>query len=147
MQIQAREALDPEVAALVMAQQRELAQAGDELVYPAHDDVHYLVACIGGHAVACGAWQPLEDGVAELKRMYVRPAHRGQGIARALIVALEEEALAAGRPTLRLETGSYLTAAIALYQSAGYRQIPVYGEYVGNPLSVCFEKRLPALVF
>ncbi|MEV6637121.1 GNAT family N-acetyltransferase [Actinoplanes sp. NPDC051470] len=145
MQIQAREALDPEVAALVTAQQRELAESGDEFVYPA-PDVHYLVALIGGRAVACGGWQPLEEGVAELKRMFVRPSYRGQGIARALVVALEEEALAAGHTTVRLETGVYLTGAIALYRSAGYRPIPVYGEYVGNPLSVCFEKRLPALV-
>ena len=94
--------------------------------------------------MACGAWQPLEPGVAELKRMYVRPAYRGRGIARQLVVALEEEAFAAGRPVLRLETGTYLTRAIALYRSAGYRPIPVYGEYVGNPYSVCFEKRLPA---
>lgn len=146
MQIQAREALDPEVAALVTAQQRELAESGDEIVYPAHDDVHYLVAVLGGHAVACGAWQPLEAGVAELKRMFVRPAFRGRGIGRALVVALEEEALAAGCTTIRLETGTYLAGAIALYRSAGYRPIPVFGEYVGNPLSVCFEKRLPALV-
>jgi putative acetyltransferase len=146
VQIQAREALDPEVAALVTAQQRELAESGDPMVYPAHDRVHYLVALIGGPAVACGAWQHLEDDVAELKRMYVRPSYRGRGIARALVVALEEEVMAAGYTTVRLETGTYLTGAIGLYRSAGYRPIPVYGEYVGNPLSVCFEKRLPALV-
>jgi hypothetical protein len=62
-----------------------------------------------------------------------------------LIVALEEEALAAGRPILRLETGTYLSAALHLYRSAGYQPIPVYGEYVGNPFSVCFEKRLSVL--
>jgi GNAT superfamily N-acetyltransferase len=146
VQIEARDALDPEVTALVVAQQRELAQAGDEVTYPAHDDIRYLVVVLDGRAVACGAWQPLEPGVAELKRMYVRPAYRGRGIARQLVVALEEEALAAGRPTLRLETGTYLPAAIALYESSGYRRIPVYGEYAGNPFSVCFAKQLPALV-
>jgi ribosomal protein S18 acetylase RimI-like enzyme len=59
----------------------------------------------------------------------------------ALVVALEEEALAAGRPIVRLETGTDLPAAIALYRSAGYLPIPVYGEYVGNPFSVRLEKR------
>lgn len=75
--------------------------------------------------------------------MYVRPAFRGRGLARQLLTALEEVALAAGHRVLRLETGSYLPAAIALYTSAGYGHIPVYGEYAGNPFSRCFEKRLP----
>jgi putative acetyltransferase len=74
----------------------------------------------------------------------VRPAFRGRGIARQLIVALEEEALADDRPVLRLETGTYLPAAIGLYRSVGYVPIPVFGEYAGNPYSVCFEKSLVA---
>ena len=144
MQIETRAATDAELAALVTAQQRELAQFGDEVVYPAHDDVTYLVAVVDGRAVACGAWQPLDADTAELKRMYVRPAYRGRGIARQMIVALEEEAYATGRWVIQLETGTYLPAAIALYRSAGYQPIPAYGEYVGNPYSVCFAKRLPA---
>ncbi|MEV4643002.1 GNAT family N-acetyltransferase [Actinoplanes sp. NPDC049548] len=145
MIIESRPGTDPELASLLVAQQRELAEAdggADGVVYPMHDDVSYLVGVVDGRAVACGAWQALEPGVAELKRMYVRPAYRGRGLARQLVVALEEEALAAGRPVLRLETGTYLPAAIALYRSEGYLQIPVYGEYVGNPYSVCFEKSL-----
>jgi putative acetyltransferase len=143
--IESRAWSDAELAALVTAQQRELNEiAGefDEVVYLTHDDASYLVVVVEGRAVACGAWQPLEPGVAELKRMYVRPAFRGRGIARQLIVALEEEALADDRPVLRLETGTYLPAAIALYRSAGYAPIPVFGEYVGNPYSVCFAKSL-----
>jgi len=143
--IESRTASDAELAALVIAQQKELSEAGgglDSVVYMPHDDAAYLVVVLRGRAVACGAWQPLEPRVAELKRMYVRPAFRGRGIARQLIVALEEEALADGRPVLRLETGTYLPAAIALYRSAGYAPIPVFGEYVGNPFSVCFEKSL-----
>jgi GNAT superfamily N-acetyltransferase len=143
--IESRLALDPELAALVTSQQRELRERDGQVFLP-HDDVEYLVAVVAGRAVACGAWQPLEDGVAELKRMYVRPAFRGRGIARQLIVAIEEEALAAGRPVIRLETGTYLPAAIGLYRTSGYQPIPVFGEYVGNPYSVCFEKTLAALV-
>ena len=148
MLIESRASSDAELAALVTAQQRELNEiAGefDEMIYLTHDDASYLVVVVEGRAVACGAWQPLEPGVAELKRMYVRPAFRGRGIARQLIVALEEEALADDRPALRLETGTYLPAAIALYRSAGYAPIPVFGEYVGNPYSVCFEKSLVAV--
>lgn len=138
---------EPGLAALLAAQQYELSQADggrDGAVHPLHDDVSYLVAVTGGRVVACGGWQGLEPGVAEIKRMYVRPAFRGRGIARNLVVALEEEALAAGRPVLRLETASYLPSAIGLYRSAGYERIPAYGEYVGNPYSVCFEKSLVA---
>ena len=147
MLIESRASYDPELAALLIAQQEELGEAGggvDGIVYLPRDDAAYLVVVVHGRAVACGAWQPLEPGVAEIKRMYVRPAFRGRGIARQLIVALEEEALAGGRPVLRLETGTYLPAAISLYRSAGYVPIPVFGEYVGNPYSVCFEKSLAA---
>jgi putative acetyltransferase len=147
--IESRPSLDPELAALIAAEQheiRELDGGANTSVFVPGDDAAYLVAAVDGRAVACGAWQGMEPGAAELKRMYVRPAFRGRGIARQLIVAIEEEALAAGRPVIRLETGDYLPAAIALYQSSGYRQIPAYGEYVGNPYSVCFEKRLGALV-
>ncbi|MFB9359351.1 GNAT family N-acetyltransferase [Actinoplanes nipponensis] len=147
MLIESRASSDAELSALVIAQQKELSDAdggADGVVYMPRDDAAYLVVVLHGRAVACGAWQPLEPGVAELKRMYVRPAFRGRGIARQLIVALEEEALADGRPVLRLETGTYLPAAIGLYRSAGYHPIPVFGEYLGNPYSVCFEKSLVA---
>ena len=149
MLIESRPPLDPEVSALVVAQQRELRAADgglDGQVFLPHDDAAYLAVVVGGRVVACGAWQALAPGVAEIKRMYVRPAFRGRGIARQLIVALEEETLAAGRTVVRLETGIYLPAALNLYRSAGYHEIPVYGEYVGNPYSVCFEKHLAVLV-
>ncbi|WP_412739710.1 GNAT family N-acetyltransferase [Krasilnikovia sp. MM14-A1259] len=145
MLIESRPLTDAELGTLLLAQQRELAEAhggADDVAYAVRDAASYLVAVVDGRAVACGAWQPLEPGAAELKRMFVRPAYRGRGIARQLVVALEEEALAAGRPTLRLETGTYLPAAIALYRSCGYAEIPPYGEYAGNPFSVCLEKRL-----
>jgi GNAT superfamily N-acetyltransferase len=142
--IESRPVHDPELAALVAAQQRALRDADgglDGVTYPAHD-CSYLVVVVDRRVVACGAWQPLGEGVAEIKRMFVRPAHRRRGVARQLVGALEEEALAAGRPIVRLETGTYLPAALALYRAAGYLPIPVFGEYVGNPFSVCFEKRL-----
>ena len=47
-----------------------------------------------------------------------------------------------GFHTLRLETGRNLAPALGLYRGAGYHPIPLYGEYVGNPISVCFEKSL-----
>ena len=144
MLIESRPGLDPELAALVTAQQREMRTA--EQTFRPSDDAAYLVAVVQGRAVACAGWQPLPDGTAELKRLYVRPAFRGRGIARQLIVAIEEEVLAEDRGLLRLETDAFLPAAIALYQSSGYHEIPAFGEYAGNDYSICFEKRLAALV-
>lgn len=149
MLIENRPFLDPELAALVTAQQREIREVegrpGSKIFAP-DDDSEYIVAAVDGRAVACAAWRSMGGGMAELRRMYVRPAFRGRGIARQLIVAVEEDALAAGLPVIRLETGSSLLAAIGLYETSGYSAIPAYGEYAGNPSSVCFEKRLAALV-
>ncbi|WP_200216084.1 GNAT family N-acetyltransferase [Micromonospora coerulea] len=146
MLIESRPATDPEIAALVTAQQRELREADGGLDGQAtltHDDIHYLVAVVGGRAVGCGGVQALAADTGELKRMYVRPAYRGRGIARQLLAALEELAFQRGHTVVCLETGTYLPAAIGLYTSCGYEPIPVYGEYVHNPYSVCFAKRLP----
>jgi len=97
---------------------------------------------VAGRPVACGAVQPIGAGVGEVKRMYVRPAYRGNGYGRLILAALEELAVQRGFHTLRLETGRNLAPALGLYRDAGYRPIPLYGEYVGNPISVCFEKSL-----
>jgi putative acetyltransferase len=140
--IESRPPLDPELAALVTAQMRETRELGqlvDTAVFAPCDDAVYLAGVVDGRVVACGGWQPAGDGIAELKRMYVRPAFRGRGIARQMIVAIEEDALAAGRSVIRVETGA--PAAIALYQSSGYRETDA-----GDPATVCFEKRLAALV-
>ena len=107
-----------------------------------HDRLAFLVACAGGEAVGCGAVRELEPGVGEVKRMFVRPAWRRRGVARQLLAALETEARKRGYGALRLETAWGQPEAIGLYRSAGYVDIPPFGEYIGNPASVCFEKRL-----
>ncbi|MGC4786117.1 GNAT family N-acetyltransferase [Micromonospora zamorensis] len=146
MLIESRPVTDPEIAALVVAQQRELREADgglDGQVFMPHDDVRYLAVVVNDRAVACGGLQSLDAETGEIKRMYVRPAYRGRGIARQLVAALEECAFRQGHSVVCLETGTYLPTAIALYTSCGYEQIPAYGEYVSNPYSVCFAKRLP----
>lgn len=97
-----------------------------------------------GEALGCGGLRPLAPGVAELKRMYVVAAARGRGVGRAVLVALEEAALARGWTTLRLETGhrERMPEAVGLYTGAGYVPIPPFGDYVGEPDSQCFERRL-----
>jgi predicted O-methyltransferase YrrM/GNAT superfamily N-acetyltransferase len=102
----------------------------------------FLVACAEGQPVGCGAIRPLVPGVAEVKRMFVRPEWRGRGVARRILAGLEATALGQGYHTLRLETGLKQPEAIGLYRSAGYTRIPAFGDYLGDPVSMCFEKPL-----
>jgi GNAT superfamily N-acetyltransferase len=102
----------------------------------------FLVARLGAQAVGCGALRPLEANIAEIKRMYVAPAGRRRGIARQILLELERRAVEFGYHALRLETGVRQPEAQRLYESVGYRPIAAFGPYVGNPTSVCYEKRL-----
>jgi GNAT superfamily N-acetyltransferase len=81
--------------------------------------------------VGCGALRALGDGAAEVKRMYVVPAARGRGVARAVLAGLEAAARERGWSTLRLETGPRQPEAVGLYTRAGYRPIRAFGVYVG----------------
>ncbi len=112
----------------------------------------FLVGYEDGVPVATGAWRAVDadpadparrDGDAELKRMYVEPAARGRGHARTVLVALERAAAAAGRRRMILETGDPQSAAIALYESSGYRRTSRFGVYRNDPRSRCFAKPLP----
>jgi GNAT superfamily N-acetyltransferase len=107
------------------------------------DVVAFIVARDGdGRAVGCGALRPLADGVAEIKRMYVRPHARGAGVSRLLLAALERAALTRGFTTIRLETGTRQPEAMGLYATAGYEEIEGFGAYADHPDSRCFEREL-----
>ncbi len=105
-------------------------------------DLIFLVVRMAHDVVGCGALRPLEAGIAEIKRMYVRLPYRGRGISRKILGALESMARERGYATLRLETGTEQPEALGLYRSSGYARIPSYGEYIENPYSICFEKKL-----
>ncbi len=96
-----------------------------------------------GAAQACGAIALL-PGLAELKRMYVRPEARGRGAADAIVRFLEGVAERHGYGMLHLETGVKQQAALAFYARIGFRRRPPFGSYTDDPLSVCMEKRLDA---
>jgi putative acetyltransferase len=103
----------------------------------------FLLVSRGGAPVGCGALRLLDAETAELKRMYVSPGERGNGIGRRLVAALEAEARALGVRRLVLETGLRQTAALALYRATGFQPIPLYGEYCLSPeTSVCMGKEL-----
>ncbi|MEU7765603.1 GNAT family N-acetyltransferase [Nocardia sp. NPDC049190] len=78
----------------------------------------------------------------EVKRMFVRPAHRGSGAAALLLGAAERAAGAAGRPRLILQTGHLQPEAVRFYERNGYYRIPIFPPYEPLPLSNCFAKDL-----
>jgi len=112
-------------------------------------DGSFFVGYLEG-PVATGAWRrsPVEalgtSRTVEVKRMYVAPAARGQGLARRMLAHLEADAAAYGAEAVVLETGLAQPEAIALYESSGYTRIPGFGYYRDAPLSRCYARRLPS---
>ena len=99
-----------------------------------------LLVRVDGAAAGLGGVRHLDTEVAEVKSMYLAPAHRGRGLARSLLTELEGIARRHGCRAVRLDTSDYLTEAIGLYRAAGYRKVP---DYNGNPkASLWFERSL-----
>jgi len=109
----------------------------DEMV-PPHGV--FLVGYEDGRAIAIGGLRRLQDGVGEIKRMYVVPDARSRGAGRALLAALEDAARAADYERVRLDAGPAQQHSRALFAKTGYVEIPKYN---ANHRSVYFgEKRL-----
>lgn len=120
---------------------------GDEHTYYAQFNKidhlqHVVVAYVNGEAVGCGAFKPYADSTVEIKRMFVRPALRGQRIAQQVLTELEAWASELKFAGFVLETGKRQPEAIRLYQRCGYEIIPNYGQYAGLENSVCMQKLL-----
>ena len=75
--------------------------------------------------------------------MYVRPEYRGAGFGRLLLEHLVAHARSHGVSVLRLETGIHQLEAVALYEGMGFARVPPFGPYFVDPLSLCYELRLP----
>jgi GNAT superfamily N-acetyltransferase len=100
----------------------------------------FLLIEAGGEPAGFGGIRHLDTDVAEVKTMYLAPPHRGKGLAPILLANLEEIAREHGCRAIRLDTSDYLTEAIALYRSAGYREV---ADYNGNPkANLWFERQL-----
>jgi ribosomal protein S18 acetylase RimI-like enzyme len=109
----------------------------------------FFVGYLDGRPAASGAWRRREDvealgstSTAEIKRMYVAPAARGRGLARAMLAHLERTAFEAGASVSILETGTLQPEAIALYESSGYVEVSKFGFYCHASESRCYAKAL-----
>lgn len=115
----------------------------DDLVAPQEvsgDAGAFFVAYEEDRPVGCGALRRLEPGVGEIRHVWVHPAARRLGLARRLLGALEQEAVARHLNVVRLDTHAALTEAQAMYRACGYTPIPAYDDNVYA--SHWFEKRL-----
>ena len=115
-----------------------------EAIFQPH--IHFFVATLDGVPAGCGG-VALLDGFAEVKRMYVRPAARGRGVAQAVIARLAAVAGEHGHSVLRLETGDVQHAALRFYEREGFVRCGVFGDYARMPdaaiaTSVFMEKAL-----
>ena len=102
----------------------------------------FWLATAGGDAIGSIALTPLEGGAAELDVMYVAPAHRGVGVAQALLAALLAHARAAGVAVARLRAGEPQPEALRFYTAAGFEPIEPFGKWVGDDSARCFELHL-----
>jgi ribosomal protein S18 acetylase RimI-like enzyme len=146
--VEARGYRDADVLALDDAVQAEYVTrygGPDAVVDPADFEPPnglFIVGFLDGQPVASGGWRRLGPEVAELKRMYVVPTHRRQGLARRMLAELEHRATRAGYRTLVLVTGTAQPEAIGLYQAADYRPVPDFGIYAGYPKARFLGKSL-----
>jgi len=132
----------------------EMSDAYAESLYPPQSNhmldlaslekpgVTFWVARIEGDIIGCCALVEAGDGTAEIKRMFVDPAARGRSVARKLMETIEAAAFEKRLAAIRLETGIYQPEAIGLYKRFGYVEIPAFGSYLPDPLSLFMEKRL-----
>jgi putative acetyltransferase len=144
---------DPDGVALRAAQRADITERYGADLEPgqrptAADIAVFVIAydAVSGTPIGCGAFRdlPAEPPTVEVKRMYVRPDYRGRKIGQLVLRDLEARAQQRGAVRVRLETGDKQPEAIRLYEGAGYRQIPNFGDYADDESSLCFERVLEA---
>jgi GNAT superfamily N-acetyltransferase len=95
-----------------------------------------------GTPLGCGSLVAVDDGVFELRRVFVRSEARGSGVAVALLRELEAAGRELGAPALVYETGAAQVRTIRFYEREGFYRIAPFGRYAENALSVCLAKPL-----
>ena len=106
-------------------------------------NIHDVIIVYGSDVpIACGSFKKYDDESVEMKRVFVEKAHRGQGIAKAIMDRLEQAAKSKGYKNAVLETGRHMNIAVGMYKSIGYEIIDNYGPYKGMEKSICLGKAL-----
>jgi putative acetyltransferase len=124
----------------VFAPEENFTLDPEQLAVPA---IRFFVARSVGVPVGCVALMRC-DGFGEVKRLFVAPAGRGLGVARALMAALEADAGAQGLAAVLLETSDRLVPAVTLYSSLGYQVRGRFGDYDDHPASLFMGKEIGA---
>jgi len=120
---------------------------GDEHTFYAQfnkiENIRNVIVCYAdSKSTGCGAFKAYDQTKAEIKRMFVLPAYRGQGIAGSILKELELWAAELKYAACILETGKKQPEAIRLYQKAGYTIIENYGQYKNVENSICMTKSI-----
>lgn len=121
--------------------ERELAELDRRYAAP---EGRLLLVWRDGEPVGCASFRVTGPAIAEGRRLYLRPRARGAGLGGALVVALLEEARAAGVRTFRIETlPGKMSAAVAMYRGLRFREVPPWVKY---PIlgALYLERALPA---
>jgi putative acetyltransferase len=103
---------------------------------------HVVVVYRGNKPVGCGGIKAYSDTEMEIKRMFVQPEQRGQGIASEILTFLEDWAKELGYTETILETLVVKESVIAMYARNGYTLVPNYGQYIGVVSSMCMRKMI-----
>ena len=122
---------NPAFSAYLQLQNYEEELTHLEAKYGPPDGRLYLLVTPEGDAVGTGAIRPLEGGLCELKRLYIRPAFRGRGLAEQTVRRLIGDARHLGYQRMVLDTFPFLEGAIHLYKKLGFREIASYN---GTPM-------------
>jgi len=129
--------LDDHLLAMPYPEESRHAFSVDRLI---KENVAFFVTRIHGNPAACGGLKLFDTEYGEVKRMYVRPAYRGQRLGIEMLDHLADHGRANKVFLLRLETGIFQKDAIGLYEKYGFQRRAPFGEYKEDPNSVYFEK-------
>jgi GNAT superfamily N-acetyltransferase len=113
-----------------------MPRAGPLELSPPHGS--FIVGWSGDEPICCGGVKRLDERTCEIKKMYVVPGRRGQGVARALLIALEDKARELGYAIARLDTGPKQLNARGLYESEGYAEVE---DFNGNPVAAFWGEK------
>ena len=139
---------NPDFRSLVILLDKDLSErdGNEHAFYAQFNNInkikHALVAYKNKQPVGIGALRQYAENSMEVKRMFVLPGYRGEGIAATILSALETWAKEMNFKTCILETGKKQPEAINLYQKAGYSITENYGQYENVENSVCMKKEI-----